>query len=383
MGKRVRCVAVAIACLMPPLLPAAVRAQVSNHALRFYGTGVNQQDRARILIDDNAPGPDASAPCDVGAGSFTVEFWLRGNLADNSTASAGGDLELPGVGWIYGNIVVDRDIWGDSNRDWGISLAGGLVRFGTGSGDGGDDPESTLEGGVNVLDGQWHHVACVRDTATGRKSIYVDTTLDFATVNLFSDDDISFPNGGVANPVTPWNPYLVIGAEKHDADVGQFPSFAGYFDELRIWSVARPPAELQVTYNRVTPAASPGLVGYYRFEEGSGSTAVDTSAAGSPDAEVIAGAPGNGEWVARATNPNNTAPLVSGPGVAIPTVSYWGALVMLLTLLVIGTAAFRERACQLEVCAFASAMLGRDGKEAESAEDRRLRNAHTGLSRVR
>ena len=45
-------------------------AQDSQYGLRFYGTGVNQQDRVRIVIDDNAPGPNASAPCDVGAGSF-------------------------------------------------------------------------------------------------------------------------------------------------------------------------------------------------------------------------------------------------------------------------------------------------------------------------
>ncbi len=46
----------------------------SEAAIRFFGTGTNQQDRVRIAIDDNAPGPDASAVCDLGAGSFTIEF---------------------------------------------------------------------------------------------------------------------------------------------------------------------------------------------------------------------------------------------------------------------------------------------------------------------
>lgn len=292
-------------------LTASATAQ-STAALRFHGTGVNQQDRVRIAIDDNTGGPDASAVCDVGAASFTIEFWVRGLLADNATTSLGGDVEVAGPAWIEGNIVVDRDIWGSSDADWGISLAGGRVRFGTGRGDApsGNDTESTIEGSVMVLDGAWHHVACVRNAATGRKRIVIDGVLDFESQSLLSNDNISYPNGGVANSVTPWNPYIVLGAEKHDAGV-EYPSFDGWFDELRIWSVARDVASIAADRAVVLAVATPGLVGSYRFEEGSGTAVGDSSGAGAPSGLLIAGVPGNGEWALASANPLNTAPIAA------------------------------------------------------------------------
>jgi hypothetical protein len=57
---------------------------------------------------------------------------------------------------------------------------------------------------------------------------------------------------------------------------------------------------------RVLPAGTPGLVGSYRFEEGSGTVVADSSGAGSPDGELIAGLAGNGEWV---SGPGETAPV--------------------------------------------------------------------------
>ncbi|MBM4118200.1 LamG domain-containing protein [bacterium] len=263
-------------------LGSDAQGQGSAHALRFHGTGAGQQDRARIAIDDNAPGPDASAPCDLGAGDFTVEFWLRGRLIDNATSGWGGG-ESWGDDWIYGNVVVDRDIWADNQQDWGISLAGGRVRFGTGRAPAGADSPNTIEGETLLLDDAWHHVACVRDAATGLKSIVVDGLLDWQSSPGASTDDISYPNGGVANPVTPWGPYIVLGAEKHDAGAG-FPSFNGYLDELRLWTRALAPAELAAIADRVIDPASAGLVGYYRFEEGAGTAIADASAAGSPTA---------------------------------------------------------------------------------------------------
>ncbi len=304
--------------LLPVLaLTPAASGQSSLHALRFFGTGVGppgQQDRARIPVDDNGAGPDASTPCDVGAGDFTIEFWIRGNPTDNTSAHSGAAGEYFDNRWISGNIVVDRDIWGASSRDWGISIAGGRVRFGTGRADASPlDGEHTLEGGVNVLNGQWRHIACVREAATGVKRIYVDGALDTASAANRSRDDISYPDNGDSAPQTPWGPYIVLAAEKHDAGAA-YPSFNGFFDELRVWSVARSPAELAATFNRVIAANTPGLAGYYRFEEGAGTALADSSAAASPSGTLIAGTPGNGQWVARAADPLNTAPVApDGP----------------------------------------------------------------------
>lgn len=298
------------------LVPQVVLAQASQHALRFYGTGVGppgQQDRVRIPIDDNVNGPDASTPCDVGAGDFTVEFWLRGRLLDNNTPNSGGDTECFCNNWIEGNIIVDRDIWGGSDRDWGVSIAGGFVRFGTGRGDAGlPDSEHTLEGNINVLDDQWHHVAVVRDAGSGQKYIFVDGNLDIASPPGRSDDDISYPNDGDPGAVTPWGPYIVLAAEKHDAGAA-YPSFNGFMDEVRIWSISLA-GEIEGVYGRIVKANSAGLMGYYRFEEGAGTSLADASASQSAGGELIAGTPGNGEWVSRSVSPQNVAPIDFLPG---------------------------------------------------------------------
>ncbi len=302
----------AIAVVLAGAAAGRAEGQGSQWALRFHGTGLNQQDRVRIAIDDDGPGPDASAPCDVGAGSFTVELWLRGTLADNGTASAGGDVEMASNAWIDGNIVVDRDIWSGSAADWGISLAGGRVRFGTGGGQPATDGEHTLEGSDLVLDGAWHHVACVRDASTGRKRIYVDGVLDFESAAGVSTANLSYPDGGVPGQVTPWGPYIVLAAEKHDAGPA-FPSFAGYLDEVRLWNVARTGTEILVSRHQVLPAGTAGLVASYRFEEGGGTAVLDSSGAGSPAGQLLAGVAGNGEWVGASTDPSNVAPVSSGP----------------------------------------------------------------------
>ncbi len=302
-------------------LTVAAHAQTpaSSAALRFFGTGSappGQQDRIRIPIDDDAPGPDASAPCDVGGGSFTIDFWVRGTLADNATSNAGGNAECYCFNWIDGNIIIDRDIFGGSERDWGISIAGGFVRFGVGMGDAGGASENTIEGGAAILDSTWRHVACVRDASLGQLRIYIDASLDFAGSLGVNAADISYPDSGAPGQFTPWGPYIVIAAEKHDAGPA-YPSFTGLIDEVRIWSRALTPTEIVRVHNRALVRGSPhalGLVAAYRFEEGAGTAVFDTSNGGSPAGLLIAGIPGNGEWVLRAVNPASVAPVTFCPG---------------------------------------------------------------------
>lgn len=295
-------------------LPAGAR---SEFALRFYGTGVGppgQQDRLLLPVDDNAPG-QASTPIDVGAGSFTLELWLRGRLEDNAATGTGGDQEFFDYRWIEGNVILDRDVWCGTARAFGVSLASGRVRFGVDAGDDGLGIADTIEGSELVLDDTWHHVAVVRDIAAGDLAIIVDGVLDFRSSSGVSEGDLSYPDAGIpvtgncqTGQLTPYGWYLVVAAEKHDAGAA-YPSFAGYVDELRIWNVARDVTEIAADRFRVLPAGTPGLVGSYRFEEGAGTSVADSSGAGSPAGELRAGLAGNGEWVNRATDPANTAPV--------------------------------------------------------------------------
>lgn len=320
---------------------AGAAAQLSQASVRFYGTGVappGQQDRILLPIDDNLPGAGGSTAMDLGAGDFTLELWVRGRLVDNATANAGGDIEFADYSWIDGNIVLDRDIWCGSERKFGVSLAGGLVRFGTAPGDsGGPDGWNTIEGSTPVLDDTWHHVAVVRQVASGRKRIYVDGALDFESAAGASTADLSYPDAGIAvtpglcNPgqLTAYGWYLVVAAEKHDAGAA-YPSFNGLVDELRAWSAARTAEQLAATYRRVLNPASPGLAGAYRFEEGSGTAVASSSLAAAPTGSLVAGTVGNGEWMSRADDSANTAPLMDMPfadGFELGEIELWTVVV--------------------------------------------------------
>ncbi|REJ76700.1 MAG: hypothetical protein DWQ30_17410 [Acidobacteria bacterium] len=303
---------------LPALSVGPGAAQTSAHALRFHGTGVGppgQQDRILLPVDDNQPGTGGNTPIDVGDGDFTIEWWMRGRLEDNQSTGLGGDVESFDYSWIDGNILLDRDVWCGTARAFGVSIRGGRVAFGTDTGDGGGDFSNTIEGSELVLDDTWHHVAVVRDASDGRKRIYVDGQLDF-TSSPTSFEDLSYPDAGVpvtgncgTGQLTPYGWYLVVAAEKHDAGPA-YPSYAGYFDELRLWSTARSASQIAQTWDRLVEPSSPGLVGMYRLEEGSGVVVSDGSVAGSPDGDLRAGVAGNGEWVSAAVDPANTAPIV-------------------------------------------------------------------------
>ncbi|MBI5762590.1 MAG: thrombospondin type 3 repeat-containing protein [Planctomycetes bacterium] len=62
--------------------------------------------------------------------------------------------------------------------------------------------------------------------------------------------------------------------------IGGLPPFPnnyldGKIEELRIWNIARSQSDIQSTMNRRLTGLEPGLVAYYRFDEGSGTTATN------------------------------------------------------------------------------------------------------------
>jgi hypothetical protein len=56
--------------------------------------------------------------------------------------------------------------------------------------------------------------------------------------------------------------------------------FAGLIDEIRIWNIARTPAQIAASYTTGVEPTSPGLVAYYTFDEGSGSSVQDRTGHG-------------------------------------------------------------------------------------------------------
>jgi hypothetical protein len=57
---------------------------------------------------------------------------------------------------------------------------------------------------------------------------------------------------------------------------GENAYFPGLFDELRIWNIARSAADIAGTKDKTLTGTETGLVGYWQFNETSGTTAADS-----------------------------------------------------------------------------------------------------------
>ena len=256
-------------CLSIMIL-ALVGSVSADTSLRFFGNGVAAPDfdRVKIVLDDPA------RPVDVGEGDFTIELWVKvlpGENASDFTCTGAND------DWINGNIFLDRDVFGAGDwGDWGASLAQGKVMFGAADSESG----ATACGATNLADGKWHHLALTRRLSDGQLVIWLDGEFDGDANG--PEGNLSYRDGreGAAN-----DPYLVIGAEKHDAGAA-YPSFSGWVDELRVSNVRR-----YVT--TFAPPAAPftsdiSTVALYHFNEAAGTVLEDTSAApGGPSNGVI------------------------------------------------------------------------------------------------
>lgn len=108
----------------------------------------------------------------------------------------------------------------------------------------------------------WHHVAATYD---GKQLvIYIDGQAK-KTVELQGDIDYDPDNS------------LTIGAYRDD---NEFYGFPGLIGEVRLWSVARTAEELRGSQNVLLRGDEKGLAGYWRLDEGSGTSAADRSPTG-------------------------------------------------------------------------------------------------------
>lgn len=262
------------------LLPAVVPVCSAQTSLRFHGNGFGDIDRVKISLD----GPDR--PVDVGATDFTLEFWLRALAGENhaGTCAPGND------NWIVGHVVIDRDVYGFGDLgDFGISLFQSGLAFGAANQTSG----TGICGSIAVDDGEWHHVAVTRRRSDGQLRLFVDGGLDAEADG--PNGDLSYRDGR-ATSFPNSDPFLVLGAEKHDAGP-EYPSFAGWLDELRVSTV------LRYTGPFVRPTApfvaDGSTAALYHFDEGTGTTLGDESGApGGPSDGVIryGGTPAGPEW---------------------------------------------------------------------------------------
>lgn len=159
---------------------------------------------------------------------------MRGSTAENNAApiACGANYD-----WIYGNILLDRDRF-NQGRAFGLAFADGYAAFGLNNE---FQAAWTLCSSQRVLDGSWHHVAVQRRRSDGRLWLHVDGVLEAEADG--PDGDVSYPDNGTpgdycGGPCVNSDPFVVLGAEKHDAGPS-FPAFNGWLDELRFSSNLR------------------------------------------------------------------------------------------------------------------------------------------------
>lgn len=172
---------------------------------------------------------------------FTIEVWVNPQQ----------------IGTTQNLVQHDEDGGGDDGYTLNI-LSDGRVRF-TASNANGLANQSALSD-QTLTAGQWYHLAGVYDNSVVK--VYVDGQ---ETSHVASGDVVYtvFDNvnigrrGGTNSPNTNF--------------------FHGQMDEVRFWNVPRSQAEVVATMDQPLSGGEPGLVSYWRFDEGSGSTAFDSA----------------------------------------------------------------------------------------------------------
>ena len=223
--------------------------------------------------------------------------------ADGLSFSSGGvDMPLTFEIWFRPAAMGKQQLlgkWGNSaNAEYKLHTSSGVIRL--------DLLDSSAQAAVSAytgsqvsLIGSWHHLAVTYDGRGGASAangitIYID---------------------GMAVPVTRVNNPTYVAMENLTAplQIGRestnWKQFAGALDELRLWNVARTASEIQSAMTTELNGVEPGLVAYWRFNEGVGVTVSDGSQSRRPCSTVRLWMPGGPMGPAE---PDVTAPASTG-----------------------------------------------------------------------
>ena len=223
-------------------------ASCAGHAISFNANSAANNDpaKAAVLVAFNG-----SADLPIGNANRTIELWAY-VLSSSWSADAN-------TVFFYGTNNRKADGFG---LDFGTTMNGmGTIDPFTNNLFDNDNQPSGVSAGTN----QWVHFAMTWDGTTVRA--YVNGVLKASKVSTSSSQTT-----------------LMTGMS--DLVMGGYPPayFNGQIDEFRIWNVARSAAEITSTMNHTLAGNEPGLTGYWKFDETSGTTVQDsvTSAGHTP-----------------------------------------------------------------------------------------------------
>ena len=216
---------VVAACLLAGGLPSACAQSAAGTALRFDG------------VDDYVEVPHDAA---LNAYPLTITAWVK-TLRNSSQVDGivskyfDGSFNGYSLNLRNGNLYV-----------WYLRSGGSVVVLPNG-----------LDGGF-IADGHWHHIAFVVSPTSGQ--VYVDGNLR---------NSVGWT--GTPGPPTGTEP-LQIGRYFNYGN-----TFQGEIDEVELWNRSLSASELNYLKHRRLGGTEDGLLGYWRFDESSGTVANNTA----------------------------------------------------------------------------------------------------------
>lgn len=164
-----------------------------------------------------------------GDGNFTVECWFKIGQADTTPQHLVGK--------------------GDINNGYRIFWQDGHIVFAT----------MGVQVSVPVATNDWHHVAGVKSGSMVQ--LYLDGTL------------AALLQTGSNTAITNESPFTM----GRQADVFPVQPYQGSLDEIRYWHVARTPEQIADTWQRSLSGFEPGMIAYWRCDEGIGQWLFDVT----------------------------------------------------------------------------------------------------------
>lgn len=187
----------------------------------------------------------------------------QAGLAAATSALALGDKNLTIEGWVrlsrrtqYAWIVAK----GHANNDleYLLGIINGKLHYGARA------TATSVSGGSQLDTGRWYHVAVVQNNISGSVTLYLNGAVD--------------GSGNISGSAPAASANVYIGAREFSGMPSE--GLVGSIYDLRIWNRVRSMEEINASrFNRLT-GQEPGLVAYWKMNEGEGSTLLDATGAG-------------------------------------------------------------------------------------------------------
>lgn len=182
---------------------------------------------------------------------FSIEFWIKPD-----------SVSFSGNKPILVRSVADSPEAPETNTNFQVfqNSAQILVFYEFGSG----SNVSLTTSNVGLSANNWHHIAVVRSSTNDNIKVYKNGVLTDTLSSSNTDED---PTGATDDNIP-----LYIGRNAAGSNF-----FDGELAHVRIWSVARDDNQIARNYLRSIDNTATGLIGYWKLNEGTGTTVLDSS----------------------------------------------------------------------------------------------------------